>query len=186
LQALAFGVPRLIGETGDIRAGSAEARDDASAQRIADRGEDDGNGRGRCLCRLRRERAESSDQHVRLGSHQLGRQRGQPLGMSLGRTVVETHICCFVVTKLMQPCEQRLHQSRVLAGNEREKTQAMCFLRSLGGRYDRPRGKHAEQCDELPPSHCLPRGSGQGIVPTQTSTLEGVGRVRQPMSEMGH
>ena len=29
------------------------------------------------------------------------------------------------------------------------------------------------------PSHCLPRGSGQGIVPTQTSTPEGVGEEGQ-------
>ena len=28
----------------------------------------------------------------------------------------------------------------------------------------------AEKCDELAPSHCLPRGSGQGIVAAQTCT----------------
>src|SRR5262249_13424328 len=48
----------------------------------------------------------------------------------------------------------------------------LCFLCPSG---ERPRcGRTANECDELAPLHCLPRGSGQ--VSTQTSTLEGVGR----------
>src|SRR5262245_43860394 len=36
-------------------------------------------------------------------------------------------------------------------------------LRWLGVRRDRPRGSRAaEKCDELAPSHCLPRGSDKG------------------------
>src|SRR5713101_6199234 len=47
----------------------------------------------------------------------------------------------------------------------------------LRTRRERPRCRRpAEYRNELAPSHCLPRGSGQGIVPAQTSTLEGVGR----------
>src|SRR5260370_41540758 len=47
----------------------------------------------------------------------------------------------------------------------------------LRTRRERPRCRRpAEYRNELAPSHCLPRGSRQGIVPAQTSTLEGVGR----------
>jgi hypothetical protein len=31
----------------------------------------------------------------------------------------------------------------------------------------------AEKCDEVAPSHCLPRGQGQCIVSTRGSTLKG-------------
>src|SRR5260370_39440632 len=47
----------------------------------------------------------------------------------------------------------------------------------LRTRRERPRCRRpAEYRNELAPSHCLPRGSGQRIVPAQTSTLEGIGR----------
>src|SRR6266851_5242040 len=55
----------------------------------------------------------------------------------------------------------------------------------LRTRRERPRCRRpAEYRNELAPSHCLPRGSGQGIVPAQTSTLEGVGREVSHASRM--
>jgi hypothetical protein len=64
----------------------------------------------------------------------------------------------------------------------------------LCARCKRPRRCRAAcHPDELAPSHCLPRGSGQGTVPAQTSTLEGaVLTLRtaryadRPKSALGH
>ena len=49
----------------------------------------------------------------------------------------------------------------------------LSFLPSLlrEGRKRPCRGRAADQRNELAPSHCLPRGSRQGIVSAQISTL---------------
>jgi hypothetical protein len=87
-----------------------------------DRHEYDRDGGGRCLRRLRRERAESGDQHVRLVLNEHHGQRCQPLRMSLGGTIPERHVRSLAVAKLVQSLQQRLHQGLVLSRNQREET----------------------------------------------------------------
>ena len=55
---------------------------------------------------------------------------------------------------------------------------AMRLRSLLRARRNRPRGQNSNSFNEIAPPHCLPRGSGQGIVPAQTYPGNGPAHVR--------
>ena len=124
---------------------------------------------------------------VLCGKNQIGPQCDELLRESLPRTPHRTppsecrSECCGPpstrvsgVRPGMPPC------GHVIANRSRQSPSAhrcaACAQPAAPARKTASDRRATKKRDELAPSHCLPRGSGQGIVSRQTSRLEGVGR----------
>src|SRR5262249_30612287 len=107
--------------------------------------------------------------------HYLAAELGITLLLPLARVSRDDQIDSLDVTKAAQLLEKRgvvwiaptfVHVSngdrRV---NEGDAVRLCSFLRA---RRNRPRGQNSNSFNEIASSHCLPRGSGHGIVPAQT------------------
>ena len=90
-------------------------------------------------------------------------------------TIFDLNVLALDVTYLFQALPKRAQTVRVRVRRcaAKETDHRSRLLRACS---KRPRGRGANNhFDEFAPSHCLPRGSRQGIVSAQTSTLEGGG-----------
>src|SRR5262249_873509 len=94
---------------------------------------------------------------------------------SLARVSCHNQINSLDITKAAQLPKKRdivliaptfVHVSN--GGRGMNEGDAMRLRSLLRARRNRPRGQNSNSFNEIAPPHCLPRGSGQGIVPAQT------------------
>src|SRR5262249_46887376 len=86
----------------------------------------------------------------------------------------------FSVTGFSQALAERHHdlRERTCRRAPEKSDHGHCLLRS---RRQRPSSRYCHGFDEITASHCLPRGSGKGIVAAQTCSAKG-----PLMSALGH
>ena len=144
--------------------------DHPELDRITAAEEDDGNSRRRGLGRECRGVGVGNDHHDP-AANQIGGERRQSIILALRPAVFDRHVPALdsagfvqALAECSEPLRERPRRHPAEEPNHRHR-------RLLRARGERPPGRRAaEKRDELAPSHCLPRGSGQGIVPAQTST----------------
>jgi hypothetical protein len=96
---------RRVAHAGDVRPRSRQAGDKPGLHRIIAKGDDNGDRHGRLRGRTDRGRA-AGDQHVHRELHQVGRQRGQPLVLALGKPLLEAHVVPFDIAEVAQPVSE--------------------------------------------------------------------------------
>jgi hypothetical protein len=100
------------------------------------------------LRRLGSRRPETSDDHIRIGFDQVGRQLGQALLVPFGGAEVEDQILAFGIAQVRKPV---LYNHRILIagqGKIRHPVGLLCLLRARRERL-RSRRAAAEQDDEI-------------------------------------
>ena len=129
----------------------SEAYDKTKPDRVVANGEDDGDRRG---CRLGRERHRGTfdrDDHGDPPANQFGRQRRQPIELSLGPAVFDRHVLALDIAALLQGLAkyaQIVRVRRVRRCGAEEPNHR--HRRLLPARRQRPCGRcAAEQRDEL-------------------------------------
>src|SRR5262249_33479259 len=166
-------------DAGCVATGSSQACDKPELHRVLAHGKYDGDCRG---CSFRGECSRlipSCRDHSHLPAHQIGHHPRQTIvvafdPMILDGYVLTVDIAGFAKTFIESGRIARIGMRR-LAANDPDHGKR----RLLRTRRERPRnGSTATKPNEIAPSHCLPRGSGHGIVPAQTYPGNGPAHVR--------
>ena len=162
-ESLASKIGRLDRQAGDVAARSRQTRDQAGADRVPRRREDDRDDRCRLLCRDDC-RGSRRDNDIDLEPDELGRDLGEALAASLRPAILDRDGAALDPAEFAQP----LHKSGgpLAPGRRRARAQepdGRQLRRLLRARRERPRRRRAaEQRDELAPSHALPQNLWNG------------------------
>src|SRR6516164_7130353 len=170
--------PGLRAHSGDVSFRSRDVGHDARWNRITH-----GANNGDRVCRgfeTQNESCRSRYDNIRFRAHYLAAELGIALLLYPAGVWRDDQIDSLDVTKAAQLLEKRgvvwiaptfAHVSN--GGRGVNEGDAMRLYSLLRARHHRPRGRNDNSFNEIAPSHCLPRGSGRGIVATETSGLEG-------------
>ncbi len=139
------------GHAGEVAAGSVQAGDKSSRDRIATGLEDDRNRRGRCLGR--RYRWAIRGNHGDLTANQIGRQCRQSIVLAIRPAKFDRHVVALDIARFAQAFPERAYKTRVLVRRSAVEEADNRQGRLLSARRERPRGRAAEQRDELAPLH---------------------------------
>src|SRR6516165_7310250 len=138
-----------------VAARSIDACDEAKVDWVAGDREDDGNG---CACRLGGERSDGAtdgDNDSRLAASQLRCERRQSIVLLVRPREVAHHVTAFDVTGFAQAAPKLDQAPNVgLLGPAAEKADHG-HRRLLRARREGPRGRAAEQRDEVPSFHSI-------------------------------
>jgi hypothetical protein len=157
LQALRGQVRRDEADARDVAARCGERLHELAADRISARHDDD---RNRLRGRLdeRRHVATDREDHVRLGSHEVCGELGEPFGVALGMPVLDRKVLAFHVAVLAERLAKRAHVGIGAGVAEEQHAQARRACGPLregrGRRQQRQRtAQHRSPCDHLRPSY---------------------------------
>src|SRR5262249_18278617 len=115
-------------------------------------GEHDRYARGCGLRRLGGRRPETSDDHVRIGFDQVGRQLGQALQVPFGGTEVEDQVLAFGIAQVSKPVP---YNHRILIAGQGKISHPVGFLCLLRARREWPNRSAAEKRYEVAPPHSI-------------------------------
>src|SRR5262249_41182876 len=135
-----------LGRAGEIAAWPAEAGGETELHRIAARGEDNRNGRGRRFCSHCRRRAGGGN-HADLTTNEFVSQCRQAIVLARCPVVVYCYVVTLYVTLLTQAPPERRDAIWVRGSAVEKPDHGHRLL--LRPRRDRPHCRAAEQCDEL-------------------------------------
>ena len=131
----------------------AKAPYETARDRVRAAGENNRNCRGRSLCNLRRDVAASRD-HGDLPAYQVGRQRRQPIVVTIRPAVLNCHVLALNVAGFLQAAEDRLRDVCECVGRSIVQEAHDGHCRLLRVRDERPCGSRTtEKHDELAPPH---------------------------------
>ena len=112
--------------------------------------------RGSCILRGQNRWRSSGRDQVGLETHQLGRQRREAIGLTFRRAIVDDEVSTFNIAEFPQPLPKGVQVCRVRDLRCRLQHANAIDLRDLlRVRRERPRGRTAEQRDELTPLHSI-------------------------------
>jgi hypothetical protein len=103
-------------EAGQITARPVVAGNEAELHRVAARGEDDRDGRGRCFGRQCRLRAAPGDDHSNPALHQIGRQRRQSIEVIISPAILGRKVAALDKAHLVQAARNANQKSRRSVG----------------------------------------------------------------------
>ena len=104
-----------VGQPRDVAARPREARDESEPAGIAHDRHDDRDRRGGVLgCRRCRRRPRYDDVH--LETNQLGREFGQPVESTIGKSIVDDDILALNPPEFAQPLPERLNEMVLIRG----------------------------------------------------------------------
>src|SRR5262249_5457575 len=142
-------------EPGGVAAWPRQAVDKAGADRIGDDHKYDRHG-ARRLQQRRRTRIADSEDDIRRESHQVGCIGAEAIGIARSPSGLALHIDAEgrarLLTTLQNSSIARLSE-RIVRTRVHEHADAPHPLRLLRPRHERPRGRAAEQRNELAPLH---------------------------------
>src|SRR5262249_22418036 len=140
----------------DVPAGPVEVRNQASSNRISARRHDDWDGLRNSFCRLDCRRALRHDD-IQPQSSQLGSDRRKRVLFTLGKTVLDDDVLPFDPAVFLQSLAKCLqltsHCRRARVARQQKANPANRRGRMLRARRERPRGRAADERDEIAPSY---------------------------------
>src|SRR6478736_8633874 len=154
-QPLADKVVKGDGNSCDVTAWPRQVGDEALCYRITSSSEDDGDSRRRLLGGYGGECASSGQDDMDLEHNQFGRERGEPLGVTLRPAIMDRHALTLGVTGFAQSLTER-GQGHLRVGRSDTEVANHWHRRLLRAHCERPYSRRAADCrNELASPHHL-------------------------------
>src|SRR5262249_20775161 len=139
----------------DVAAGAIEAGDETAPDRVGASHVDDRYSRGRSLGRQCRYLAAWCNNDRHLSTHEIGGERGQLIVLSVGPAIVQGGVLALEESGIFQALQDHRDERRVDGGRTGAENADHRHRRLLRARRERPRGRAAEQRDELAAFHLI-------------------------------